>query len=541
MCYNNSMTTETTTTRRDFISTGIAAGAGVFAALAAGEKANAAGTKKNLRIATMQQTRPASPFLVQDAGGAGILAMVGEWLIWQTVNGDLEPRIAESWKATNGGRSWVFKIRKGVKFHDGTDLTADDVVYTFKSHLNPSNISAQKGNFKNLFDENGIVKVDNYTVRFNLLSANANFPYTVASTSYGACIMKSGTDGGVNWTKTMMSAGPWIMVSHKENDRTVFKKNKNYWAGNNSSFDTVEHIQFASTEAATPQLLTGRIDAVINVSPTTATKLSKNKFSVQQIPSATSLHVHMRCDWGPFKDKRVRQAAALTLDRAGYIKGILKGVGGNIANDSVMDSYPTKDTSVPQREKNITKAKQLMKAAGVPNGFEVELSTWGRDDIKSLALYIKNSFAEIGIKVTLKIDGSDGGGLFFYTYEPGISIKGKVYEYDNNSWLASNLGISDWVGRGVPDQNLMREFRSTGDWNASHINSPKLDAAIDKYMSALTFEKKKAASKEIQKVMLDETPVIIVYNTNLLVVTRKDIANIKVNGISQIDVTNSKN
>jgi peptide/nickel transport system substrate-binding protein len=280
---------------------------------------------------------------------------------------------------------------------------------------------------------------------------------------------------------------------------------------------------------------------VINVSPATATNLSKKNFLIQQIPSATSLHIHMRCDWGPFKDKRVRQAAALTLDRDSYIKGVLRGVGGTIANDSVMDSYPTKDTSVPQRKKDIAKAKRLMKQAGVPNGFEVDLSTWGRDDIKSLALYIKNAFAEIGIKVNLKIDSSGGGGSFFYTYEPGVSIKGKVYEYDNNSWLASNLGISDWVGRGVPDQNLMREFRSTGDWSASHINSPKLDAAIDEYMSALTFDKKKAASKKIQEVMLDETPVIVMYNTNLLVATKKDIVNFKVNGISQIDVSKAKN
>jgi len=86
----------------------------------------------------------------------------------------------------------------------------------------------------------------------------------------------------------------------------------------------------------------------------------------------------------------------------------------------------------------------------------------------------------------------------------------------------------------------MREFRSTGDWSASHINSPALDAAIDEYMSALTFEKKKAASKKIQEVMLDETPVIIMYNTNLLVATRKNITNLKVNGISQIDVSKAK-
>jgi peptide/nickel transport system substrate-binding protein len=527
-------------TRREFLATTAISSAGVLAALASGEVANAAGTNKKFRIATMQQTRPATPWMVQDAGGAGILGMVGEWLIWQKVDGSLEPRIAESWKAINGGKSWIFKLRKGVKFHDGAEVTADDVIYTFKSHIDPKNISVQKGNFKNLFDENGLVKIDKYTVRFDLLAANANFPYSVASTSYGACIMKNGADGGIAWAEKMISAGPWIMVSHTQNERTVFRKNKNYWAKNTSSFETVEHIQFASVNSATPQLLTGAVDAVINITPSVAIALPKKKFKIQQIPSATSLHIHMRCDWGPFKDKRIRQAAALTLDREAYIKGILKGVGGTIANDSVMDSYPTADKSVPQRQKDLVKAKRLMKEAGVPNGFEVDLSTWGRDDIKSLALYIKNCFAEIGIKVNLKIDGSDGGGLFFYTYEPGVSIKGKVYEYDNNSWLASNLGISDWVGRGVPDQNLMREFRSTGDWNASHINSPKLDAAIDEYMSALTFEKKKAASKKIQEVMLDETPVIIVYNTNLLVATRNNLSNVKVNGISQIDMSTSK-
>jgi peptide/nickel transport system substrate-binding protein len=289
---------------------------------------------------------------------------------------------------------------------------------------------------------------------------------------------------------------------------------------------------------STAPLLTGKLDAMLAVTPALAKRISKNKFTVQQIPSATGLHVHMRCDYGPFMDKRVRQAVALTFDRVGYVEGILMGVGGTVANDSVMDSYPSADKSVPQRKQDLAKAKQLMKEAGVPNGFEVDLSTWNREDINQLALALKESLKKINIKVNLKIDSSDAAK--YYSANPYPSVKGKVFEYDNNTWLASNLGIVDWAGRGVPDMYLMREWRSTGDWNASHVNSPKLDKAIDTYMAALTPAKKKEASKLIQEASLDQTPYLVLYNANVLNVVRKGVSNLKVNAIGQIDATNVK-
>jgi peptide/nickel transport system substrate-binding protein len=526
-------------TRRNFIGImGATAGAGVLGALATAEVANAAGTKKTLIIGTPVQQRPATPWVANDTGAYGVLSLVGEYLAFQTVDGSLEPRIAENWKPSNKGQSWTFYLRKGVKFHDGTEVTADDVVYSFKSHLNPVNISNFKGAYKDILVESGIVKVNKYTVRFDLLSPNANFPYSVASTTAGAVIIKNGSDGGPAWANQMMSAGPWIMVKHKQNETSLFKKNLNYWAGNNSSFDFIKLEAFANTSVSTAPLLTGKLDAMLAVTPALAKRISKNKFTVQQIPSATGLHVHMRCDYGPFMDKRVRQAVALAFDRVGYVEGILMGVGGTVANDSVMDSYPSADKSVPQRKQDLAKAKQLMKEAGVPNGFEVDLSSWNREDINQLALALKESLKKINIKVNLKIDSSDAAK--YYSSNPYPSVKGKVFEYDNNTWLASNLGIVDWAGRGVPDMYLMREWRSTGDWNASHVNSPKLDKAIDTYMTALTPAKKKEASKLIQEASLDLTPFLVLYNANVLNVVRKGVSNLKVNAIGQIDATNVK-
>ena len=195
---------------------------------------------------------------------------------------------------------------------------------------------------------------------------------------------------------------------------------------------------------------------------------------------------------------------------------------------------------MPQRAKDIAKAKALMKAAGVPNGFTVDLSSFVRDDISKLAQFVKKSFAEIGIKVILKLDGSSGGGSVYYSYKPFPSKKGEVFAYDNNSWIASNLGITNWAGRAVPDQYLTREWRSTADWSAAHINSPKLDAAIDEYLAAPNKAKQKIASKKIQVASLEETPYIIIYNTIAIGAVRKGLTGFYFNGVVQFETAGVK-
>ena len=530
---------KTGVSRRHFIQGAAAGAAGAALPLTGlvGSGAASAATAKTLRVATGKQVHPAAPWETSD-GSLFIISQVGEWLAFQKQDGSLEPRLATSWKSSNGAKTWTFKIRKGVKFNDGTPVTVDDIVYTYKSVFT-ANPSRSKGNFSGLLDANGIVKVDSETLVFNLLTASGNFPYTVSSVSYGMCIIKKGADGGAAWTKTMISAGPWKMESYTEFEKTVFVPNPYYWDKSfKPNFDKLELVQYTSAATALPALKTGKLDAIAAMDAADALSLDKSKFNVLTTKAGAGFaHVHMRCNFGPFKDKRVRQAAALTIDREGYVKGVLKTIGGVVGNDSVMDPYPAADKTVPQRKQDLAKAKQLMKEAGVPNGFSVELSTWSRDDINKYANLIKNSFAKIGIKVTLKIDGSDGGGAVYYTYNPYPSAKGKVFEYDNNSWLASNLGIVDWAGRGVPDQYLQREWKSTADWSAAQLWDDVLDAAIDEYIAAPTPAKQKIASKKIQERSLEMTPYILAYTSNLIYCTRKGVNNFAVNAMGQIIAT----
>jgi len=530
---------KTGVSRRHFIQGAAAGAAGAALPLTGlvGSGAASAATAKTLRVATGKQVHPAAPWETSD-GSLFIISQVGEWLAFQKQDGSLEPRLATSWKSSNGAKTWTFKIRKGVKFNDGTPVTVDDIVYTYKSVFT-ANPSRSKGNFSGLLDANGIIAVDSETIVFNLLTASGNFPYTVSSVSYGMCVIKKGADGGAAWTKTMISAGPWKMESYTEFEKTVFVPNPYYWDTSfKPNFDKLELVQYTSAATALPALKTGKLDAIAAMDAADALSLDKSKFNVLTTKAGAGFaHVHMRCNFGPFKDKRVRQAAALTIDREGYVKGVLKTIGGVVGNDSVMDPYPAADKTVPQRKQDLAKAKQLMKEAGVPNGFSVELSTWSRDDINKYANLIKNSFAKIGIKVTLKIDGSDGGGAVYYTYNPYPSAKGKVFEYDNNSWLASNLGIVDWAGRGVPDQYLQREWKSTADWSAAQLWDDVLDAAIDEYIAAPSPAKQKIASKKIQERSLEMTPYILAYTSNLIYCTRKGVNNFAVNAMGQIIAT----
>ena len=535
--------------RRHFVqgAAAVAAGAAVVGLAACGDDSSGGGTteSKTLRIATGKQEHVAAPW--ETSGGSlFILSMVGEWLTWQLPDGSLEPRIAESWTASEDAKSWTFKIREGVMFNDGTPLTVDDIVYTFTAIFDEDitkGISRSKGNYDNILDAAGVVKVDETTIQFNLLQANGNFPYFVSSACYGMCIIKKDAFGGAGWESTMIAAGPWKMVSHVNTENTVYALNEFYWDKDfKPEFDSVELIQFVSAATALPQLQTGEIDYIGALEAADALALDKDKFSIETLPAGAGFaHVHMRTNFGPFQDKRIRQAAALTIDRPGYVDGILMGIGGRVGNDSVMDPYNTADTSVPQREKDIEKAKALMAEAGVPNGFQVDLSSWARDDINKYANLIKTSFAEIGIEVNLVIDGSDGGSAVYYTYDPYPSKPGKVNQFDNHSWLASNVGITDWAGRGVPDQYLMREWRSTGDWSGAQLDSREMDAAIDEYLQAITPEAKKTASKKIQEVSLDETPYILAYTSNLITAGRKDLEGMVVNGMGQFDARKAKN
>jgi peptide/nickel transport system substrate-binding protein len=526
--------------RRRFIQ-GVAAtgiGAGLVGLAACGGDSDGATTEEAtdttaapvggpLKIAIGKVANPPTPFTTNDQGSLQILGCVGEYLAWENDKGEVEPRVAESWESTDGGTTWTYKIRQGITFHDGTPLTADDVVWSVASHLDEANASTQAGTFAGVLTAAGVTKVDDSTVQFVCDAPTGALPNLLSSTTYGLVMIKNGEAGGDGWQATMNSCGPWVLESYTEGTGATFTKNANYWDTNRQpAFDTLELIQFDSADAAIAQLATGELDIVSFVSASSVASVDTSIADIVRVPSSGTLMVHMRNDFGPFQDKRIRKAAALTLARADYLSGVLAGEG-SLGNDSPTSAYQTLiDSSVPQREKDLEQAKALMEEAGAADGFEVDLSSYSRDDINLLAPYLQSALAEIGITVTIKQADS-------YYSPPWSSQESKQAE--NNIWLESNFGITDFGHRGSPDVVLTRVFASTGDWNAAQYKSDDMDAAITTFKTATTPDARKAAATTIQEIALEDSPYIIIYFQTAIGIVRKGLTGFYSNGMAQFE------
>jgi peptide/nickel transport system substrate-binding protein len=453
-----------------------------------------------IRVALVQPTTEPNPLLVQDEGGAGILGATGEFLSFSDDKLELQPRIAESWEPNEDGSVWTFNIRQGVTFHDGTPLTANDVVTTFDKLIDPDGGSANaQSALGGVLSPGGAEAPDDATVVFTLDAPNGNFPTLVSSANYNAIIIPADLDPA-DWGQTFQGTGPFKLERFTPRVGLTVVRNENYW-GEPPIADRIE-IKFYDEEAPMILALQGdEVDFVEHFSVSGGQALlTDENVQVIAVKAATHRQLHMRTDKEPFTDKRVRQAIALSLDRPALVDGLWQGQA-DLGNDSPFGPlYPSTDTSVPQREQDIDQAKQLLADAGMGDGFSVQLDTWNGFEIPDLAQLVKSSAAELGITINVKI--TDAATY----YGDGV--------FGNSTWLDSTMGITDYGHRPVPNVYLTSVYVSDpkiGVWNSAHFKNDQYDELVRQYVAALDLESQRAVSGQIQELLLDETPVIIPY------------------------------
>jgi peptide/nickel transport system substrate-binding protein len=457
-----------------------------------------------VRVALIQPTTAPNPLLVQDEGGAGMLGATGEYLSFSDENLALQPRIAESWEPNEDGSVWTFTIRSGVTFHNGQALTSEDVVTTFDKLINPDGGSANaQSALGGVLSAGNIEAPDDTTVVFNLDAPNGNFPTLVSSANYNAIIIPADLDPA-DWGQTFEGTGPFKLQSFTPQQGATFVRNDAYW-GEVANPDTVE-VKFYAEEAPMIVALQGdEVDFVEHFSVAGGAALLDNP-DVQVIGISTATHrqLHMRTDKEPFTDARVRQAIALALDRNALVDGLWEG-RAEIGNDSPFAPlYPSTDPSVPQREQDIDQAKQLLADAGA-EGFTVQLDTWDGFEIPDLAQLVKNAAAEIGVTINLNI--TDAGTY----YGDGV--------FGSSPWLDSVMGITDYGHRPVPNVYLTAALAGDpklGVWNSAHFKNDDYDELVRQYVAALDVDSQRTVAKQIQELLLEETPIIFPYFYNFL-------------------------
>ncbi|MBN3755417.1 ABC transporter substrate-binding protein [Paraburkholderia sp. Tr-20389] len=479
----------------------------------------AAGANATIRVAHLTPAGAVDPMTVTDAASLCLLNQTGEFLIDDDGEKQtLKPALALSWKPNDKGDVWTFKLRENVKFHDGQTFTAKDVAATFDRLADPAAGSAALSTLKGVLSKGNTKVVDDHTVAFHLDAPNGNFPYYVSSDNYNAVILPANYTG--NYEKTFIGTGPFKLEKYQAKVGASFVRNPDYW-GDKALPQRVQFTFYADQQAQILALQGHQADVMGTFTVQGGQGLMNNpEFKVIGVKSSAHRQIHMRVDSPQFKDKRVRQALALSLDREVIVKGLFKG-RAQVGNDSPFaPAFPSSDAGVPQRRIDVAKAKQLLAQAGVPNGFDVTLTTEKYMEIPDLAVVVQNYAKAVGIRINLKVESQS---QYYGSGTPGKS-----------DWLDSPLGITDYGSRGVPNVFLSAPLTSGGTWNAAHFKNPQYDKLVADYVAALDVAGQKKVSAQIQTLLLDETPVIFPFFYDQLIAARKQLNGVRFTAIAQL-------
>ncbi len=475
-------------------------------------------------------TTPAAainPITVADQGGLDMLAQTGEYLVLSDQTLTLQPVLATSWSPNSSADVWTFKIRQGVKFHDGTPLTADDVVYSMKLYAGPG--SAALSAFAGVLEPAGVQKVDDFTVAFNLEAPNGNFPYLVSSDNYNTIIMPNGF-APASWQSSFPGTGPFVMSSYTPKVGASFTRNQSYWG--TKALPSATQFTFYDTQPPSILALTGgTIDVLGQFSVTGGEALLSGGYNVIKLKSSAHRELSMRCDKAPFTDSRVRQAIALTLNRPEIVTALFHGLA-DIGNDSPFAPiFPSTNTSVPQRVQNLSKAKALLAAAGQSSGFTTQLLTENIQEIPEFAQIVVQSAAQIGVKINLDVEAQS-------KYYGNFTFGG-------SDWLDGTMSLVDYGHRGVPNVFLGAPLETynaktgQGDWNAAHFADSQYNSLVAQYVAAPDLSAQRAVAGQIETLLLNETPIIYAYFYNYLTATATNVTGVYPTAIGHLFLYNA--
>ena len=491
--------------------------------------AHAAAAGGTVRIAQIVPAAAIDPVKIADGGGITVLSQVAETLVLSGANLTAEPVLAESWSPNKDGTVWTFKLRQGVKFHDGSPMTADDVVYTYKLQANPKSGSNALSALGGVLTPSGVKKVDDFTVEFHLEAPNGNFPYLTSSDNYNMIILPKGYDPG-KWQGSFIGTGPFKMKSYTPKQGASFVRNEDYWGTKAKPAGT----EFTFYDTPTPSVLaltSGTIDVLGQFSVNSGQQLLNGGFNVIKLKSSAHRELSMRCDQAPFTDPRVRQAVALTLDRPAIIQALFKGFA-DLGNDSPFAPvFPSTNTSIPQRKKDLAKAKSLLAAAGHGSGFKTQLIGNDMLEIPQYAQIVAEAAKTIGVNINVKIESSS----VYY---------GKA-TFGNSDWLDATMSMVDYGHRSVPNVFLTAPLQTinakkgTGSWNAAHFSNAQYDKLSNQYIATVDLTTQRKIAGQIETLLLEQTPIIFGYFYNYLTATAKNVTGAYPTAIGHIFLWNA--
>ncbi|TVZ75022.1 peptide/nickel transport system substrate-binding protein [Rhizobium mongolense USDA 1844] len=441
----------------------------------------------NLGYGGRESLDPVSPTRFFEAN-----QMIYDQLVRAGVDGLPSSSLAVSWSSSPDFITWTFKLRSGVRFHNGEPFTAKDAAYSLQRTLS-TKLSSPVRSVLGIMDK--IEAVDDTTLQVTLKQAHADFPIVLMD--YRVRMVSSKALGGdpdaVN--DSGIGTGPYKLSKLDPRGTTVLTANPDYWDGKPGA-EEVDIIAISDQDARNQALLAGQID-MAEVTPNEVGLFSTNKnFVVQQVPAGLWNPIVMRTDTPPFHDVRVRKALRMLADRKALLRLAVGDGNGTVACDAPVwsgDPYYNSNLSCPA---DVEGAKKLLSDAGYPNGLTLDLYTSSAQSIMiPIAEAYQAQAAKAGVKVNVRVVPSDG--------------------YWTNVWMKPNrpFVVGNW-GQRPADQVLNEVFRSGAKWNETAWNRPDFDALLDEARRSSTVEQRKELYGKAQAILSEEGGAFIPFFKN---------------------------
>jgi peptide/nickel transport system substrate-binding protein len=407
------------------------------------------------------------------------------------------PSLATEWESNATGEVWTFSLRDDVYFHDGTQLTSADVVYSVDHWLNAAD-SVIAGSFGVV---DSVDAPDDFTVVFNLNQPVVDFPLLVMD--YRARVMKVGSFPDI--LTSGMGSGPFSLDTLDVEGVTILVANDDYWDGP-PGVAAIEVFTIADTEAAIQALRAGQIDFSVDlIADHIQLFEDSDDFVIDIIPTGNWSGFVMRTDIAPFDNLALRQAMHYVVDRQEMLDLALGGIGEVSCDLGITpgDPYLIPECLYGQ---DFEAAAAKLEEAGYADGFAIDLYTADVcSDWTALTEIFQQQAANVGITVNIKNVSADG--------------------FWSEQWMVEPFVMTCWNER-TTDQFLNEIYRGGGSWNESYWNVPEFDALLDAARAEMDFEKRKAFYQEAQTMLHLEGGTIIPYYSGMIRGAKTCIANL---------------
>ncbi|MEJ7628360.1 MAG: ABC transporter substrate-binding protein [Nocardioidaceae bacterium] len=386
---------------------------------------------------------------------------------------------------------YTINLRKGIEFHNGKTMTADDVIYSLQR------IGTEKNGLTGFaatasMDVAGLKKMDDYTVRLPLKTADSTIPQTLASYTFGIVPV-----GYQTYPAPQIGTGPFKLKSFNPGQQSVSVRNDNYWRTGQPYFDTVTIIDFADSTAQVNALLGGQIDAMTDLPASQVQVLQSHQMNALISKTGGWVPLCMAIDMPPFNDNRVRQAMRLVVDREAMIQQIVSGFGF-LANDLYAPFDEGYYSALPQRTQDIEQAKSLLKSAGM-EGLTVDLHTTnGASGMVPLATVFATQAKTAGITVNVKNDPN----------------------YYGDAYLKLAFSVDFWGTRGYLNQ-VQQGSLPTSPYNETHWppksgTGSNFESLYHQALAATDTSKRIELEHEMQKLEYENGGYIIPFFGSLI-------------------------